>query len=361
MPLGGLSRPSTIVGGLGTSPIGGVGSSFSSSLSLGSNLSTNYLSARDMWGKYPGGGAPFHPWLMREKEREREKGRERSVLLERERERDRERDRDHERKSDRDVDRDRDRDRDRERERDRDRDRDRETNRYSNLLSNERDKRAVNLSDDEAEHSRNRDSEKPGDGRKSPFRPFRSTDYSIANLARDSKTDTSEFRSSFDRIGGIGIPLSSRSREEAKAAGSSTSDDRDIVMLSSDRHPSSLGQHLAPPSSYYDRNKRYYEERQREFDIARLTARHPSSSLGGLAAVHTAPSIYPPGAPLGPPYLGGPSMPAVSHSHTIPNFLAPPRGFLGAPLGVHSRSLSEGPASEHPRAVDLMKAAENRP
>ena len=362
MNLSGLSRPSTVVGGLGNSSIGGVGSSFSSSLSLGSNLSSSY-SSRDMWGKFPGGGPSYHSWLMRENEREREKERERTALKERDRESERKIDRDVERdrEHDRDRDLDRDRNRDHDHDRDNDRDRDRECNRHSSLLSSERDKRVVKLSDDELENSRNKDSEKIPDGRKSPPRNSRLMDYSIASLARDSKNDASEFRSSFDRLGGMGHPLSSQNREEMKPAGSSMSDDRDIVVLSGDRHPSALGQHLgALPPSYYDPSKRYYEDRPRDFDIARLTARHPAS-LSGLGAVHTPPSIFPPGTPLGPPYLSGPSMPSVSHSHTIPSFTLAPRGYLGMPLGGHSRSLSEGPAPEHLRAVDLMKGAENRP
>lgn len=388
--------------GLGSSPVGlrsSLGASISSpfrstassslsgglrsSLGLGSSYGGAHESNRD-WGR-------VSSWLSRETERDKEREHERGRERERERERDLERDRDPERERHRDRSRERDQDQDKERGRV---DSPHRVSLLSSKPSSERERSTVHISDEEGEKQRDRDRSVAREGRRSPIRPTHSTGFNIASLtSTDPKPETSsssqEIRSSFERSSSASASVASiisvgRRDELPKLPGDRrSSDDRELVMLSSERHSGPLGHSHGILTSFMDKRNIYDDrERPREpFDIARLAARPPvAHRIGGYPPPHVhphpyslppshahphlaPPSIFPPGASLGShPYFGGSAMSAVTHPPGIPGFL-PPRGMLGLPLpALRPQSRSPGDPAEHARNADILLAApEGRP
>lgn len=390
--------------GLGSSPVGGLRSGLGASMSssfrstgnsslsggLGSSLGlgSSFNGAHGLnreWGRMSSSPASYHSWLSRETEREKERELERGRERERERERDRERERE------------RDRSRDRDQDRDKERGRLDTSDRVSSILPvklPERERGTVHISDEEGDSSlRQRDRDKPLEGRRSPGRPSHSTGFNIASLtSTDPKPETSssqEIRSSFERSSStsasVSSVLSSGRREEPKLPGDRrSSDDHDLVILSSDRH--SAGHSHGVLASYMDKRTLYDDrERPREpYDLARLSVRPPvPHRIGGYPPPHVHPPAYalshshtyphhiaPPsmfahGGSLANPYLSGAAMSAVTHPPGIPGFLQP-RGMLGLSLpglGPRSRSPGDGVAAEHARtAADILLATpEGRP
>ena len=393
--------------GLGGSPVGGLrsglgasisspfrsigNSSFSglgSSLGLGSSFSSVH-GVKPEWNRMSSSPASYHSWLSRETEREKERENER----ERERERDRERERERERERDRERDRSSDRDQDRDKERGIPDARDR-----GNLMAGkiqERERASLRVSDEEGDSSqRLRDRDKPVEGRRSPIRHSHSTGFNIASLtSTEPKPETSsaqEMRSSFERERSLSTSatvssvLSSGRREEPKLPGDRrSSEDHDLVILSSDRHS---GGHSHGVLSFMDKRS-IYEDRDRPrepFDLTRFAVRppvphriglyppphahpHPYSLPHSHAHPHIAPpSLFAHGGSLANPYLGGSAMSAVTHPPAMPGFL-PPRGMLGLTLpglGPRSRSPGDVVAAEHARTASeilLAAAPEGRP
>ena len=382
----GLSGTPPSMMGLAGSPVGGLRSSLgvsisspfrstaSSSLSVGLGsslgLGSSYGGAHGLnrdWGRVPS-------WLSRETEREKE----------REHERGRERERDVERERDRDRSRDRDMDRDNERARV-------DSPHRVSLLSSkapserERERGTVHVSDEEGDKHRDRD--KPSEGRRSPGRPTHSTGFNIASLtSTEPKPETSsssqEIRSSFERSSSTSASVASiisggRRDELPKLPGDRrSSDDRELVILSSERHTGPLGHSHGVLASFMDKRNIFDErERSREpFDLARFAARPPvAHRIGGYPPPHVhphpyslphshnhphiaPPSIFAPGGSLGShPYLAGSAMSAVTHPPGIPGFLPPPR-MLGLSLpGLGPRSRS--PGDPDMRNADILLAA----
>ena len=399
----GLSGGPPSMMGMGSSPVGGLRSGLGASISspfrstansslsggLGSSLGlgSSFNGAHGLnreWGRVSSSPASYHSWLSRETEREKERELERGRERERERERDRERERERERE--------RDRSRDRDQDRDKERGRLDSSDRVSSLLPGklpERERGTVHISDEEGDSSlRQRDRDKPLEGRRSPGRPSHSTGFNIASLtSTEPKPETSssqEMRSSFERSSStsasVSSALSSGRREEPKLHGDRrSSDDHDLVILSSDRH-SAGHSHGMLTSSYMDKRNLFDDrERPREpYDLARLSVRPPvPHRIGGYPPPHVhphayslphshthphhipPPSIFAHGGSLVNPYLSGAAMSAVTHPPGIPGFL-PPRGMLGLPLpglGPRSRSPGDGVGAEHARtAADILLA-----
>lgn len=393
-PFGGGSVGPQSMMGLGSSPVGGLRSGLGASISspfrstanssLSGGLGSSFGLNRE-WGRMSNSPASYHSWLSRETEREKERELERG--RERERERERERDRERERE--------RDRSRDRDQERDKDRGRLESSDRVGSILPGklpERERGAVHISDEEGDSSlRQRDRDKPLEGRRSPSRPSQSTGFNIASLTstepKPEASSSHEIRSSFERSSStsasLSSVLSSGRREEPKLPGDRrSSDDHDLVILSSERHSAGHSHGVLP--SYMDKRSLYDDrERPREpYDLARLSVRPPvPHRIGGYPPPHVHPHAYslphghthphhiaPPSifAHGGNPYLSGAAMSAVTHPPGIPGFL-PPRGMLGLSLpglGPRSRSPGDGVGAEHARtAADILLATtpEGRP